>query len=228
MLTTISDLKKMKHCFIFLLVFLLIMSVFGQTLDVQIGPSFSKSKWENLMMSNHTLLNDKVIGTNASLGIEYWDNTYFNLSSSLGFIQKGGKDSIQIVFGPPEPIPLTFYKLKLNYVTFNTCAIVKIPFRDVIIPYLLAGPRIDYLVSYKEDVPVIKGYEDVDKVNCLSYGFITGAGIKYKLDKIQVGVVFNYLINLNNLVDFKWTSDGPLRKFSDNTFSLNFQIGHKL
>jgi hypothetical protein len=218
----------MKHCFIFLFVFLPIMTLFGQTFSLQIGPSFSKSTWENIWMTKHTLLQDKVIGTNASLGIEYWDRKYFNLSSSLGFIQKGGKDSIQLVFGPPEPIPLTFYKLRLNYLTVNTCAIVKIPVRDVITPYLLAGPRIDYLVSYKEDAAIIKEYEDVDKINYLSYGFITGVGIKYKLDKVELGVVFNYLINLNNLVDFKWTSDGPTRKVSDNTYTLNFQIGYKL
>jgi hypothetical protein len=204
------------------------MSLFGQTLDVQIGPSFSKSKWENLWMTEHPLLEDKVVGANASIGLEYWDHTYFNLSSSLGFIQKGGKDSIPLAWGPPEPIPLTFYKLKLNYVTFNTSVIVKIPIRNVITPYLMAGPRIDYLVSYKEDASIVKFYEDIDKLNYVRYGFITGAGIKYNLDKIQVGVVFNYLINMNNLVDFKWTSDGPLRKVSEDTYVVNFQIGYKL
>jgi len=218
----------MKHHFIFLFVFLPIMTLFGQTFNLQIGPSFSKSKWENIWLAEHTLLKDKVIGTNASLGIEYWDNTYFNLSSSLGFIQKGGKDSIQFEFGPPEPIPFTFYKLKLNYLTVNTCVIVKIPVRDVIIPYLLAGPRVDYLVSYKEDAAIIKDYVDIDKVTYLSFGFITGIGIRYELDKLQLGVVFNYLINLNNLVDYKWTNAGPTRKISDNTFTLNFQIGYKL
>jgi hypothetical protein len=218
----------MKHCFIFLFVFLPIMTLFGQTFNLQIGPSFSKSTWENLWMSEHILLQDRVVGTNASLGIEYWDNTYFNLSSSLGFIQKGGKDSIPFEFGPPEPIPVTFYKLKLNYLTVNTSVIIKIPVRDVIIPYLLAGPHIDYLVSYKEDAAIIKDYVDEDKVNYLSYGFITGFGVRYKLDKIQLGVVFNYLMNLNNLVDYKWTSAGITRKVSDNTFTLNFQIGLKI
>ena len=204
------------------------MALFGQTFNLQIGPSFSKSNWENIMMSQHSLLDDNVIGTNVSLGMEYWDHTYFNLSSNLGYIQKGGKDSIQLIFGPPEPIPLSPYKLKLNYLTVNTCIIVKIPVRDAIFPYLLAGPRIDYLVSYKEDVPVIKNYEDIGKVNYFIYGFITGIGINYKLDKIQLGIVFNYFINLNNLVDFKWTNAGPIRKVSDNTFVLNFQIGYKL
>lgn len=204
------------------------MALFGQTFNLQIGPSFSKSNWENIMMSQHNLLEDNVTGTNASLGIEYWDNTYFNLSSNLGFIQKSGKDSIQLVFGPPDPIPLTPYKLKLNYLTVNTSVIVKIPIRDVITPYIMAGPRIDYLVSYKEDIAVIKDYEDIDKVNYLIYGFITGIGINYKFDKIQVGIVFNYYVNLNNMVDFKWTSTSVTRKVSDNTYTLNFQIGYKL
>lgn len=220
----------MKHNLIFIFIFLPVMTVFGQTFNVQVGPSFSKSNWENIGSSDHnSLLEDKVVGISGSLGAEYWNKKYFNLSSNIGFVQKGGKDSIWTVFGPPDPLPLFPYKLKLNYLTVNTLIVARIPVKDAIFPYIFVGPRVDYLVSYSEDSPgIIQGYADRDKVNYLNYGFITGVGIKYKFDKFLLGVVYNYNINLNNLVDFKWTSSGSTYKISDNTYTLNLQIGYKL
>jgi len=217
----------MKHNIIFLFLLLPIMTLFGQTFNLQIGPTFSKLKWENSLVQ-HTMLDNNVTGINALLGIEFWDNKYFNLSSNLGFIQKGGKDSISVTSPLGEMDSMMLFKERLNYLTVNTAFIFKIPVKDVIFPYIMAGPRIDYLISYKENIAFIKQFEDADKVNYLIYGIIMGIGINYKFDKIQLGIVFNYYVNLNKMVDYTWENPNITNKISDNTFALNFQIGYKL
>ena len=73
-------------------------------------------------MVNETMYNKYVAGLNVLVGIDYLNLKYFNLSSNIGFIQKGGKDSILIVtqFGEPENKEL--FKITVNYITINTTA----------------------------------------------------------------------------------------------------------
>ena len=216
----------MKRNLLFLSVCLLNVSLLGQTLDLQIGPTFSKLNWRNSMVQG-IMFNKNVTGFNASIGVEYLNFKYFNLHSNVGFIQKGGKDSISVTGSQGEVESKEEFKIKLNYLTLNTNIEFKLPIIKFITPYVLIGPRLDYMISYQEKVDFIKQFDEINQVNKFIYGFITGAGINFQIKKIQLGAVFEYYINLNKLVDYN--SDKDVRnKISDYTYTLNFQIGYKL
>jgi Outer membrane protein beta-barrel domain len=216
----------MKRNFLILLVCLLNLSLFGQTLHLQIGPSFSKLNWKNSMVQD-IMFNRNVTGFNASIGVEYLNLKYFNLNSTLGFIQKGGKDSISVTGPQGENESKEEFKIKLNYLTINTTVEFKVPIKEFITPYIFIGPRLDYLISYKEKANFIKQFDEINQVNKYIYGFIAGVGINFQIKKIQLGAVFDYYLNINKLVDY--TSDKNVsNKISDNTYTLSFQVGYKL
>ncbi len=178
-------------------------------------------------MIQGVMFDKNIIGFDASMGVEYLNLKYFNLSSSLGLIQKGGKDSIMVTGVQGENGSMEEFKIRLNYLTINTVAELKVPIKGFIIPYVLIGPRLDYLISYKESASFIKQFDEIENVNKFIYGFITGAGINFKIKKIQLGIVFDYYFNINKLVDY--TSYKVVsNKISNKTFTLNLLVGFKL
>jgi hypothetical protein len=213
----------------------------GQTVTFQTGPSFSKlfDRINYLDSDDDDRLNlDNILtGFNATAGIEYWDHKYYNLSSNAGFIQKGGKDTAFYwsQYGIQDSIAP--YRFRFNYLTFNTGFVFKVPLKQSITPYLFAGPRIDYLVSYREinNWGEIKMWDSLNDLNHVIFGLITGVGIKYNFSKVHLGIVFNYYINLNKIwyyeqvapVEWNYTRLDRTFSLTDRTFTLNFQIGYK-
>jgi len=215
----------MKRNILILLGCLLNMSLLGQTVYVQIGPSFSKLSWNNSMI-NKDPFNKGIVGVDAMAGVNYLNFKYFCLSSNIGFIQKGGSEKVTMTNNLGDSITTTEETEKLNYLSINTTFDLKIPIKNVIEPYIFVGPRLDYLIKYKENIVFLKQFDDAGKLIKISYGFITGAGINFQIKKIQLGAIFKYYMNLNKLVDY--TSDYNVsNKISDNTFTVNFQIGYK-
>ena len=216
----------MKRNLTFLFFSLQILTLSGQNLTLQVGPSFSKLNWEN-SISNEILFNKNVTGINVLIGIDYLNLKYFYLSSNIGFIQKGGKDSVPVVAQNGEIEGKHVLKTKLNYLTLNTTANLKLPIKDFVIPYLFVGPRVDYLISYKESAAFIKQFDDWGKVNKLIYGVITGFGLDFKIKRFFAGAVFNYYFNFNKIVYY--TSDNNIStKIIDRTFTINLKVGYKL
>jgi len=217
---------NMKKNITFLFFVLQIGTLIGQNLKIQIGPTFSKLNWENSMV-DETVYNNNITGVSVLIGIDYLNFKYFNLSSNIGFIQKGGKDSVFVVapLGGVENKGLL--KIKLNYLTVNTTANLKFPIKDFVIPYLFVGPRIDYLISYKEDAVVLQQFDDMGILNKLIYGVLTGVGIDFKIKKFFVGAVFDYYFNFNKIVDN--TSDTNVsNEIIDRTFTIDLKVGYKM
>jgi len=74
--------------------------------------------------------------------------------------------------------------------------------QKILEPYLSAGPRLDYLISYNENVYFLKAFDDSGQLNKFSYGFIMGCGINSKIKKFRLGAAFDYYLNLNKISDF--------------------------
>ena len=205
---------------------LIVTCCYGQTINVRIGPSFSNLNWDN-SASGDEVFNKSIVGVDVLLGIDYLDFKYFNLSSNLGYIQKGGSGTIVVTaIHNPEEITTTDVKTKLNFITANTIFEAKVPIIKFITPFIHTGPRLDYLLSYDENVNLLKGFDDLKKLNKFIYGLIVGAGIDFKISKFKLGVAFDYYWNFNKLVDFT-SSSGFQNQIFDKTFTLNAQLGYK-
>jgi len=197
----------------------------GQTINVRIGPTFSKLSWDN-SISDNQVFNKSIVGVDALLGIDYLNFKYFNLSSNFGYIQKGGSGTILVTtIQNPEEEATIDVKTLLHFITANTIFEAKVPIIKFITPFIHAGPRLDYLLSYKEDVNMLKGFEDLNKLNKFIYGLIVGGGIDFKISKIKLGVTFDFYWNFNRLVDYI-SSSGFKNQIYDKTFTLNAQIDY--
>jgi hypothetical protein len=110
-------------------------------------------------------------------------------------------------------------KPKLDYFSFNTVIDFKYPLPNKISPLVSIGPRIDYLLNYSKDFEWLKNENSLKE---LSYGLIIGAGIKYELSKIEVGIRADYYLNFNDIAKLK---DRNLDiNVKDNTFTINLLI----
>jgi hypothetical protein len=226
------SLAHLKRAIIILVFLSEVIYTQGQTLNLQVGPSFSKLFFK-LSWGDRCFLDSNVTGFNSTMGIDYWDHKYFNLSSNVGFVQKGGKDCYSYYSPAGELDSIKPFRVRLNYLTLNTSFVLKIPIKDAFSPFIFAGPRIDYLISYEDRASVIEHIINSIDFDNLYFGLLTGAGVSYKIDKFTLGLVFNYYVNLYNIweytQDFHELEIGNNKiSLSDRTFTLNFRIGYKL
>lgn len=205
---------------------LIVACSFGQTINVRIGPSISCLNWDN-SVTDETVFDKSIIGIDVILGIDYVNFKYFNLSSNFGYIQKGGSGTMLIAaIQNPEEVTSTDVRTKLNFLTVNTIFEAKLPIKNFLIPFIHAGPKLDYLLSFNENVNLLKQFDNQNELNKFIYGLIVGAGIDFKITKFKLGVSFDYYWNFNKLVDFT-SSLGVKNRISDKTFTLTAQLGYK-
>ena len=200
---------------------------YSQTLNLRVGPSISSLDFKNSMVTGNQF-DKSMIGVDVLLGYDYLDFKYFNLSTNFGFIQKGGSGSILFVSGSnPDDPGIMDFKEKLYFLTVNTVIEGKLPIKDFIVPFIHAGPRLDYLFSYSEPAELLSQFEDINELNKYIYGVIVGGGIDFKIKKFKLGIGFDYYWNFNELVDYT-AKTGVTNQISDKTFTLNFQVGVNL
>jgi len=218
--------RTMKKRFLFTLFILVTAGCYSQTLNLRGGPTFSSLNWENSLVTNNQF-DKNYTGFDVMLGYDYLDFRYFDLSTNLGFIQKGGSATVLFINGTgPEEGGLHNATIKLNYLTVNTIFEAKLPINDFIVPFIHAGPRLDYLVGYNDPSSLLHYFEELDQLHKYIYGLVAGGGIDFKLKRFKLGIMCDYYWNFNKLVDY--TADTGVRnQISDKTFILNFQMGYQ-
>lgn len=214
----------MRRITIFLLVFFFTNIAFGQTLKMQAGPSFSSLDWRTEGLST-TPYNETMIGYSFLIGVDYLDKKYFNLSSNLGLLRKGGKQTVQLISYFGDPGTERIDNARLDYLSLNTLIDLKYPVTDKIIPFFSFGPRIDYLVGISNEFDPLTLDNDISRLN---YGFILGGGLKYELSKFQIGIHADYYFNCNNIADWPAVVPNLGGTIADRTFTLNLSLGYKL
>jgi hypothetical protein len=110
------------------------------------GVTFSKQKW-NFSDPSFTEKNKFILGYNASILAELFSKDYTSIISELQYNQKGTveKDTLG-----------NKYKNKVNYLCFNNFFRIRYEM-DAIIPYILFGPRLEYVLSQATSSPAITG-----------------------------------------------------------------------
>ncbi len=196
----------------------------AQNIHIQAGPTFSKLNRESSAPGGSSVKFDKTVtGFNVLFGLDYLDLKYFNLSTGFGYIQKGGKDSVNAASPEMTGSANSLIRIRLDYITLNTTANLKIPVKGIVVPYVFAGPHIDYLMNYEEDTRVFGFFDDYAKVDRLIYGVLAGGGVNVKISRLTLGVAFDYYFNFNKPVDC--TIGGVASTISERTFAVNAQVG---
>jgi hypothetical protein len=197
---------------------------FGQIVNFQGGTSISKLDWEINNMGND-YFNEPIVGYSFFLGIDYCNNNYFNLSSNIGALRKGGSSTMTFTSDPNDPGITTTETAKLDYISFNTTLDLKYPIKERFIPFISVGPRLDYLANYSKE---FDGINDLDALNKFTFGMLLGGGLKYNLSQFQLGVRADYYLNFNQIAEWPVAIGNLGGKINDNTYTINLSIGYKL
>ncbi|MDR2907443.1 MAG: hypothetical protein LBU91_05595 [Bacteroidales bacterium] len=210
----------MKKHISFLSALILASAVHAQTLILQGGTSVSKLNWNLERISTPNAIHDKALNGHAIFaGIDYLDKPYFNLSSHIGLIRKGGLHDV------PFSEQTTADKLTLDYASVNTTINLKYPIDKTYIPFVSIGPRLDYLVGHSEHFDVIA---DLNELQQVSVGLLLGAGIKMNVKNVQLGLRADYYLNFKPIADWRNQNPGNGGHIRVNTFGVSLSVGYKL
>lgn len=210
-----------KSLLLFITFFSLQLS-FGQVIHLQFGPSISNLQWsvENI----RRIGSDKTLtGRSAFIGLDYLNSRHFNLSTNVGYLQKGDRSDIAYIKGEGDILVFPAMKALFEYFSFNTLAEIKLPISKRFIPYISFGPRVDYLFSYTKDFSFI---EEINQMPRYAYGANAGGGIKLDFRRLMVGVRSDYYFNLNKMAN--WGSNSDTSWIEDTTYLVNLTVGYKL
>jgi len=221
----------MKKLFIVIISFYSI-SCYSQTVYVNAGISYSKLDltYKATYGAEEKQYEDALWGTPFFIGIEYLKQKNYSLSTEIGIYQAGGQYSFeemnkklnnQIVFHSPSV-------LQFNYFSINPCVNFN-PLNKKFKIQFQVGPKLDFLI--KKDESAFSSVERSSGLYRTVFGFITGIGIYYNLNKIQFGINGKYLIGEQKIS--KWTSSGQSTflegiKASHCTYFFNLSVGYNL
>ena len=209
-----------------LLLIVLTIAVFanGQIVKIQGGTSFSKLDW-NLKGTNLSLWDEMFIGYSIFAGIDYLDKSYFNLSSNIGMIRKGGQGAVTLADIGGYPILNYTDKPTLDYLSLNTTIDFKYRIRETITPFIGFGPRFDYLLNHSRHFDEMK---KLGEFNDISFGLILGGGLKYDISDFQFGLRTDYYFDFKKVAEWTFEDTGMGGKISVNTFTLCLSVGYRL
>lgn len=139
-----------------------------------------------------TVETERKLGFVGGAFVEWFNNPIFSVITQIEYAQKGS--SYEIVMtgeGGPEPIGTKTYSNKLDYLSIPIYAKFKIP-SIIISPYLFAGARVDFLLSYSTefDSTIFSKFKNT------TFGGVIGIGVQPMLN-----------IPLNPFLEFRYDFD---------------------
>lgn len=190
---------------------------FVDRISFNYGITSSDLEWEFKDPSLPTfnkLDNRNTNGFYSGIDIDYLKSRFFVLSTGIGFYQRGAKYD----WGNRA------IKSDLSYLTFDTKVKVKYDFNNFT-PYLVIGPRIDYLLQFSS------AFDDFDRLgmmNKINYGLRYGVGIQYDFGKIILGIAWKNNVSFNSTVVNNGEYMNPPFNIKDKTMVFNLDFGIKL
>ncbi len=220
---------------IFVVVFILIaLNVKSQSFKFSLGATNSSLSFDKTvplfnvptMSRNYDYKNLKIIGVAFTFGIDYLEKKYFNLSTNIGFLNKGGLASSIFLdsLGNPTGTKLNI-KWPMQYFTINSTIDLHYPVSKYFSPFLSIGPRFDYLISPRRFYKL-----PVDN-NRLAFGLNIGLGFKVQMKNYTIGFKYDYMPNFIKILEYNsYGAIVPNKTVvvKDKTSQLNLLIGGAL
>lgn len=141
---------------------------------------------------DYTLETDPVMGPAAGIFLEAFRGEHFSFQTDLVFVAKGSKTNTQsvtinhldndnIVVNEGDPKVSKFY-----YLTLSPMARYRIELESIT-PYVLLGPRVDFLLKYETDSDY-----PLEEQNKVIPGLTGGVGVEYNLKGLGIFMEFQY------------------------------------
>jgi len=130
----------MKKILLTLIMFFALTTAHAQFINsfgAMVGVTYARQKWWINDTTDNTLLAEEkhkyLLRYNGCLFIEFFQHNVFRWRTEFQYNQKGTK------------LDTANYKLKQNYICWNNFLIIRFPETYWGTPYLLGGPRVEYL-----------------------------------------------------------------------------------
>lgn len=169
-----------------------------------------------------------------SLGVDYMDRGWFQLSSQIGFLKKGGKTELMKIFLEDGVGGKERDRLHLRYLTFNTTFNLKSRPQNGWVWFAGLGPRVDIYLSNSLYMDMFGVMDNKPQTSSMSgacpvvVGLKCVAGVERDYGKVRIGIRAAYLPSFNPSIKHK--SFGLPREYSyrDRTFTLGVSLGYIL
>lgn len=189
--------KKIVCCLLYLLAATLAQAQTTLRIGAGLTEGYMSHIYTQLSGFNEERFGDVLRGFGVDLGIQYLDRGLYSLYSDISFVQSGGKDTptekdnARITFVPNQ--------FRVNYLSFGSMVLVS-PIRKKLRLQVGLGPRIDFLVSIKDELnwPKKDPYDGLANVN---YGVSGMLGLYRTLGKTEVGMGVTYFRRFRRLLD---------------------------
>jgi hypothetical protein len=208
------------RCFAALVIFFLtaLPPLQAQVLNIQAGASISNLH-SSIGGRDYTFLGHTRDDLSAFVGMEYLERKYWSISSNVGFVRKGGKESWWNTDSTGRVTSKATATETFDYLSFNTLFNLQYPFKAKWVPYVSIGPRVDFMVGHTHFFPYFDYPGFLQKK---SYGLVAAVGLRYAFSGFLVGIRAEHLYNFNHLV----SQDDEIN--STHTSIVSVTIGYRL
>ncbi len=189
------------------------LNSYSQKFHLNLGTSISKLNWKIV-----DIYNDPVLLVAGGMGLTYLDHKLFDLTTSVNYLQKGGKDEIEFTDANGNSMGKKEVTAKLRYVNLSNAVRLKLRGAKTR-PYATAGIYVGYLMSTNNDL-------DESAFKRINIGGIAGVGCMIKILQNEFGVEASYLPSFNKLLDKKYNT--LHNTVTDQTFIIKAFVGLKL
>lgn len=198
----------------------------AQVITVENGFSISKVKdWYG---------DKNLLPYQMSLGVDYMDHGWFQLSSQIGFLKKGGKTEFIDIFNEDGVGGKERDRLHLRYLTLNTTFNLKSRPQNGWVWFVGVGPRVDIHLgnSLYMDVSNLLENKTVTSSVHGAYPLVVGlkcvAGAEHDYGRMRVGFRVAYLPSFTRTFKDDAYGVGFMHADRDRTFTLGVSIGYIL
>ncbi len=192
-----------------------------KSIGIQPGIVWAKQSWDykDISVEDNSLYRT---GFHMGVNVEFLQHEYFSLLAEAGFIEKGNNLEVEITTPdtPDGTGETMIIKTTIRYAYLSPMFKARKEFGGFV-PYLFAGPRIDYQLSYTSDL--LAGLED--DLNKFILGLSYGLGLEVMFGPVGVAAVFQHQYDLSKLYN-KEAVEGEYTGLSikNNAFVLDLGV----
>lgn len=205
----------MKRIALLVVIALAALSLSAQVVKLDVGTTFS-SMQDDTPTHNFT---KTLVGNSLTLGVDWLENSWYYLSSEVGYMTTGGVDRIDIIEGTGLPIEEIDWRMQRHNIHFNTTFRAKLGGKKFH-AYLGVGPKLDIPVK----TTMNHDLDDVDNVsfikNEVMFGLKAEVGVAYNFNDVRVGFNFAYLPDLTRQTSFLNQTT------RNNIFKVGISVGY--
>ena len=154
----------------------------------------------------------RIDAINVALFVEWFESSPVSILSQLEFMQRGRQEEFLLTApSGPEPIGVVIKHLRISYLSVPVFAKLNI-LRQGISLYLLAGPRIDFMIAYKPDDPA--AFLSKDLLAKTIVGASVGVGTKFPM------FFFPLILDIRYNFDLKDSFNNGFARINNNALDI--------